>query len=144
MKKALISLVCLIILAALYACGNAGNEDLKASDAAAVVIPFERISPDALGSDLTSKIDMARAEEGYELLTSGNDNYIVVYAGERPTAGHGIEITSISAENGKTKVTVKEKTPAEGDITAQVLTYPFDVASFESPVSGNVEIEIVK
>jgi len=144
MKKALISLICFIVLAALYACGNLGNEDLKASGAETAVIPFERISPEMLGSDLTVKIDQARAEEGYELLTSGGDNYIVVYAGERPTAGYSIEITGIAAENGKTKVTVKEKTPAEGDITAQVLTYPFDVAKLGSLVSGNVKIEVIK
>lgn len=34
MKKVLISLICFAILAALYACSNVGNNDLKISSAA--------------------------------------------------------------------------------------------------------------
>jgi hypothetical protein len=144
MKKVLISLACLIVLAALYACINTGNEDLKTSDTAAAGVSFERVGPDALSADLSGRIDQSRVEEGYEILTSGDENFIVVYAGQRPTAGYNIEITSVASGEGKTKVLVKETSPAEGDMTAQVLTYPFDVAKLGSPVNGSVEIEYIK
>ncbi len=143
MKKALISLACLVVIVALYACSNTGNEDLKASGTSAESITFQRIGLDELDAEFSGMIDEARAEEGYELLAYGNDNYIVVYAGQRPTAGYSIEITGITAGEGKAKVKVKETAPAEGDMTAQVLTYPFDVAKLSSPLKG-VEIQYIK
>lgn len=139
MKKVLISIVCLAVLIALYACSNSGNDDLKDLD----TVYFERVNPDALG-DVADKIDRAKTEAGYELFRSGNNDYIVVYAGERPTADYTVEIISIAVEEGKTIVTVKETSPAEGDITAQVITYPYDVARLGSAISGKVEIEFVE
>lgn len=144
MKKVFISLACLVALIALYACINAGNEDLKSTDAAAEMISFERVSPGSLSADLAGKIDQSRAEEGYEMLTSENGNFLVVYAGERPTAGYSVEIVSIAAGEGKATVTVKETSPAGGGMTAQALTYPYDVVKLGSAISGSVEIEFIK
>jgi hypothetical protein len=55
MKKVLISLACLIVLAALYVISTMGNEKLTASDGAAGAIPSERVSPNNLGADITGK-----------------------------------------------------------------------------------------
>lgn len=55
MKKVLISLACLVVLAALYACSNMGNEKLTTSDDPASRIRFERIGPDAMTAVLSGK-----------------------------------------------------------------------------------------
>lgn len=45
MKKVLVSLACLIVLAALYACSALGNEKQNTSGGATGAIPFESVSP---------------------------------------------------------------------------------------------------
>lgn len=144
MKKVLISLACLVVLVALYACGNVGNEDLNTAGQASGDISFERITPEALNADLAVKIDRSRNSEGYEIFTSDKLSYIVVYAGQRPTSGYSIEITSITVVDGKTHIKVKETSPSQGDVTAQVITYPYDVAKLDAGISGSVEIEYIK
>lgn len=153
MKKIIISVACLVVLAALYACSNSGADDVTAGPGTGQEeqqgitvnnIPFESLEIDELPADIKGEIDMRKADEGYELLRSGEIMYLVVYAGERPTAGYRIKIESIVDEEGAALVTVREKAPAKGDIVAQVITYPFDIAKLESGISDNVRLSIVK
>jgi hypothetical protein len=60
-----------------------------------------------------------------------------VFAGVRNTAGHEIDVTGAARENGTLVVTWRERGPAPGDMTAQVLTFPYHlvrVPRHEGPV----------
>jgi hypothetical protein len=150
MKKVLISIVCVAVLAALYACSSTGdlNTDQGSSEGGQGItvneIPFERVTADALPGDLKDKIEQSREEEGFDILMSGEASYLVVYAGERPTAGYSIEITRIVDQEGVTQVTVKETVPGEDEMVAQVITYPVDIAKLGMGISGNVELSFIK
>ncbi len=52
---------------------------------------------------------------------------IGVFAGSRPTAGYGIEITGIERRDGRLVVTYREQRPAPDAMVAQVLTSPFQI-----------------
>jgi uncharacterized membrane protein len=59
------------------------------------------------------------------------------FAGQRPTAGHAIEIAGAIEEDGGTRLVVEERRPARGTVTAQVLTSPFHIVSLPR-VAGDV------
>lgn len=151
MKKVLISILCVAVLAALYACSNSdsggektdpvpsgGGQGITVND-----IPFERVEIDEMPEDIRDKVDQAKSLQGFDILQSGEVSYLVVYAGERPTGGYSIEITSIVDQEGITEVTVKEKAPGKDVMVTQALTYPFDIAKLELGISGNVKLFFV-
>lgn len=55
------------------------------------------------------------------------DMAIAVFAGEKPSGGHKIEIASIERSGAELFVTVREKAPPPDAVAAQVLTYPYHV-----------------
>ncbi len=149
MKKVLISIACLVVLAALYACSNTeGLNDQGSLEGAKGItvneIPFERVSAEELPGDLKDKIEQSREEEGFDILRSADASFLVVYAGERPTAGYSIEISRIVDQEGVTQVTVRETMPGEDEMVAQVITYPFDIVKLGMGISGNVELSFTK
>jgi len=52
------------------------------------------------------------------------------FAGERPTAGQGIEIIAAIGEPEGVRLMVEERAPGTGMLAAQVLTSPFHIVSF--------------
>ena len=65
----------------------------------------------------------------------GSQIVLAVLQGQQPTAGYNIEITGVAADH---TVTYVRSEPAEGCMTAQVLTAPFHVVAvpaFQGDVS---------
>ncbi len=50
-----------------------------------------------------------------------------IFVGSRPTAGFAVEITAVKTESGRTVVEYRERRPASGAFSAQVITSPFHV-----------------
>ncbi|MCA1592944.1 MAG: DUF885 family protein [Acidobacteria bacterium] len=61
---------------------------------------------------------------------------VIVYQGEQRTAGYGVEITGIKRVGTVLAVSVNERRPASGLITAQVITSPFIAVSIPRPPTG--------
>jgi hypothetical protein len=61
-----------------------------------------------------------------------------VFLGTRPTAGFSVEITGVRTTGGVTVVEYRERSPAPGDMTAQILTAPFHLVRVPR-VEGAVE-----
>ncbi len=151
MKKILISLLCLAVLVGIYACVNSGGGLLsgqpgETSDQGTETgaVTFQKAALEDLSGDIRNSVHLDRAEQGYDILQSGSDYYLVVYAGERPTGGYAVEITAITSGGEKTQVTVREAAPAQGAMVTQALTYPFDIVKLEKGISGSVELEFTK
>jgi uncharacterized membrane protein len=51
------------------------------------------------------------------------------FAGEKPSAGHSIEITAVEDAGRGLRLVVEERGPAPGGITAQIMTSPFHIVS---------------
>lgn len=149
MKKVIISLACVAVLVALYACvnidlGTEADTGQPPSGTAGNEVAFLRVNQDELSGDIKDRIKPDEAQQGYDVLRSGSDYYFVVYAGERPTGGYGVEITGITDENGTVRVTVRETSPKPGDIVTEALTYPFDIVKLSVNISGDIRLEFVK
>ena len=67
------------------------------------------------GADAPPSVDFARSM------------VIGVFAGSRPTAGYGVEITLVEKLDTGIVVTYHEQRPAPDQIVAQVLTAPFHI-----------------
>lgn len=52
------------------------------------------------------------------------------FAGEKPSAGHGIEIIAAIGDLEGVRLIVEQHTPGSGMVAAQVLTSPFHIVSF--------------
>ena len=61
---------------------------------------------------------------------------VVVYQGQRPTGGYSIEIDEIRRDGTVLAVNVRERRPAFGDVTTQVITSPFVAVSIPRPPQG--------
>jgi uncharacterized protein (DUF885 family) len=61
---------------------------------------------------------------------------IVVYQGQQSTGGYSIEIAEVKRDGTVLAVDVRERRPAFGDVTTQVITSPFVVVSIPRPPPG--------
>ncbi|MGB8509281.1 MAG: DUF885 family protein, partial [Pyrinomonadaceae bacterium] len=61
---------------------------------------------------------------------------MIVYQGRQSTAGYGVEITGIKRVGTVLAVSVNERRPASGLVTAQVITSPFVAVSIQRPPTG--------
>ena len=71
----------------------------------------------------------------------GEDLYILVTYGEKPTGGYNVEITDINVTDESVEVSVNFKAPKEGDMVTQAITYPYDLEVIEKvdlPLNFNV------
>lgn len=72
-------------------------------------------------------------EKGYYLVEAANDKLpykIVVAMGEFSTGGYDIRFSGIDYDGTVLKLTVKETSPAEGDVVPQAITYPMCAIEF--------------
>ena len=62
-----------------------------------------------------------------QLQTVDFDRYwlVAVLAGQKPSAGYGIEVRSIVSGPGGVRITVEQTRPAPDSVAATVLSYPF-------------------
>ncbi len=55
---------------------------------------------------------------------------VAVFAGQKPTAGYTIRVTSVEEEDKRLAVRVKEYWPGNNCITAQAVNYPYQIIKF--------------
>lgn len=71
------------------------------------------------------------AATGIEVPDSGEGLYVSAHAGERPTGGYRV---SLSSAGGEVRVSLRE--PGQGDIVTQALTQPYAVAVVRTEGGG--------
>ncbi|HAU30998.1 MAG: hypothetical protein XD78_0905 [Desulfotomaculum sp. 46_296] len=57
--------------------------------------------------------------------TSGKWSYLLIAAGQKPTAGYSVKVNSIYGEEDKLKIYYRIDGPAPGQVAAQVITCPY-------------------
>jgi hypothetical protein len=65
-----------------------------------------------------------------------------VFLGSRPTAGYGVDILGTREDQGTLVVQYRERRPARGGITAQVITSAFQIVALPAR-TGDVKFERV-
>lgn len=98
-------------------------------------VGFEAVEPENVPKQITEVLPNYRMKEKALVAKINGEIYVVVTRGEKSTAGYEVEIDklTLSEENGEKVLTVyaKYKDPKPGDVTAQILTYPFTVVKTE-------------
>ena len=75
-------------------------------------------------------------------LDFARDMVVLVALGQRPSAGHSVEVVAIERDGSFLRVRAKSRAPAPGAVQAAVLTHPFHavrVARSDGPVEIVVE-----
>ena len=64
----------------------------------------------------------------------GNNTYVFISLGERPTGGYAVKITNVKIANGTVVISYKEVKPPKDAVVTQQLTYPWVVLKVVSPL----------
>ncbi|NUY79967.1 protease complex subunit PrcB family protein [Flavobacterium sp. MAH-1] len=82
------------------------------------------------------EIKMLQADENLRKKISASDldtaNFIILNMGEKNTGGYAITVDKVEEKPDKIVVTVKETEPKSGDMTVQVITYPYAIIKINS------------
>ncbi|WP_312814950.1 protease complex subunit PrcB family protein [Sedimentibacter sp.] len=97
----------------------------------AETVGFDSIKPEDMPRQITEVLPNYRMKEKALVAKVNDEIYVVVTRGEKNTAGYEVEIDklTLTEENGEKILTVYAEytDPKPGDVTAQILTYPFAV-----------------
>lgn len=74
----------------------------------------------------------------FEKIDFGKEIVVAVFAGEKPTGGHGIEITSVERIDERLLVSFVERNPPPGSVVTQAFTQPFHIVRVATQSSGIV------
>lgn len=125
MKNCLMITLGLLIPAILAGCGAPGG-----GQDAAVSPAYELLEEEsALPENILEAANALKEKKGYfvfdpQEFQTGEDTYLLIFSGEKPTGGYQIALESIEAHNNKLTIVVSETSPGEEDIVTQALTYP--------------------
>lgn len=67
-------------------------------------------------------------ELGAKIPDAGRGTYLVVYAGEKPTGGHSVNVAGAKLEGDLVTVRVSMEGPPPDAIVTQVLSYPYVIS----------------
>ncbi len=94
-------------------------------------VGFDSLKPEDMPRQITEVLPNYRMKEKALVAKVNDEIYVVVTRGEKNTAGYEVKIDklTLSEENGEKILTVYAEytDPKPGDVTAQILTYPFAV-----------------
>ncbi len=98
-------------------------------------VGFESINPENMPRQISEVLPNYRMKEKALVAKVNDEIYVVVTRGEKSTAGYEVKIDklTLTEENGENILTVYAEytDPKPGDVTAQILTYPFAVVRTE-------------
>lgn len=94
-------------------------------------VSFDNINPENVPRQITEVLPNYRMKEKALVCRINDEIFVVVTRGEKNTAGYEVNINKITLNDadGEKVMTVYAgyKDPKPGEVTAQILTYPFAV-----------------
>lgn len=94
-------------------------------------VGFDKLEPENIPVQINEVLPNYRIKEKALVCRINDEIFVVVTRGEKSSAGYDVEIKKITLSNidGQKVLTVYAQytDPKPGDVTAQVLTYPFTV-----------------
>lgn len=87
---------------------------------------------DTLPAQIAEAVGHLQKQRGYFVFNprdfaTGEDVYLLISAGEKPTGGYLVDVKAACLENGVLEVSVAEKEPGPEEGVIQVITYPLAV-----------------
>lgn len=125
-KNLLIATLILFLLTVFTACTNSETNLDSGVD-----VGFNRVGLEEMSEDNVERIKERKNSSGHTILTQDQKQYIVVFAGEKPSSGYEIRIERIKERGGQLEVYVSESKPDPDSMQLTVLTYPLDIVKIE-------------
>lgn len=127
MKKFSISLIFIFILSLLLvSCQIVNQDDKKVSD-----LEFTVLEEREILEELMAKIKEAKTSEFKITYSDGNNLYIAIGYGERPTGGYSISVNDLYLGENAIHITTNLIGPSKDETVTQALTYPYIVIKTE-------------
>lgn len=96
-------------------------------------VSWERVTPGQYpAAEIGTWVEANRKYPGVYFFTYDRSTYILVAWGEKPTSGYVVEVRGVHPATGRgskdrAQLEVNFRQPAPGTMTAQVITYPYDL-----------------
>lgn len=151
-KTLLLFLVSFLVVILFSGCGQ--NQDSTIVDDSEPVTPtpslppmkgitvnkivFEVLDFNSLSNEHKKIIEENKTSRGYSYWEEDNGYVIVIFAGEKSTAGHKTDVIRVEDNEGKTVILVEEKAPKE--MGATVISYPYTIIKAKG-ITNNFIIE---
>ena len=81
-------------------------------------------------------------KKGYQLLKIGSDQVLVIQAGEKPSLGYGIEVSSVKVTSKEITVNTTETKPGEDQLVGMALSYPAIAIKITEPLSADLAVKL--
>jgi hypothetical protein len=150
MKIKLATSLALIVFLLFAGCGPAVSDKTDTPGAKEPEKPgyeYELIEDvGALPQEIGEVVQELKTQKGYFPLPSpessgnGQDRFLLISSGEKPTGGYSIALKSVEVGDGVTNILVEEKEPGKGKVVIQVITYPFIILKI-SGCSENFKVK---
>lgn len=149
MKK-LNFILSLVFILALAACNKTGGSvpSPSSSESSNQALAYNELAFEVLENDqglpenMTESIGSIRVFEGFAYFKAEDEYVVFIGMGKKPTGGYGIEVKTVEDIEGLTKITVEEKSPQNGDVVTQALTYPYVLVKIKG-CAENFEVATV-
>lgn len=120
MKKNFIFILTFILTIGLIAGCTQQNANIKMGE-----LEYETLDASELkDNDVQTWYEENYKKEGISSLDIDQYKYVLVSAGEKPTGGYSVEITSIEGKEEKIVVDAKLNVPSKGEMVTEALSYP--------------------
>lgn len=106
-------------------------------------IKFEKVQYEKLPDDKKMLVESKKGTRGYLVWEEDGSFVIFITSGEKSTGGYSINVKYIEDNEGITKISVEEKSPAPGDAVTEAITYPYIIVKAKG-ITDNFNIENTK
>ncbi len=97
------------------------------------ILKYENVEEiDTLPPKIIEVIDYIKKQRGFFFFdpddySTGEDAFVLISAGEKPTGGYLLTIKSLTFKNDSLEIIIEEKEPGVEEGVIQVITYPFAI-----------------
>lgn len=124
----------------LTACGSqpetpAGGEAGSSAPAAGVAfnkVEFSPVSLEEAPAAVADWVNSNREKGGTFSVADGDDLYLVIAAGEKPSGGYEIELVSVGESEGTLEVVYKVNEPGPDVMVAMMIDYPVKIVKVQN------------
>lgn len=109
---------------------NNDNQGITTNNLSFVIVEYDGLPADLKAmANLEPKAGFTKVVHG-----KGDNKYVFISLGQKPTGGYDIKIESVEDVEGKISIIYSEIKPGEDDVVTQALTYPWKVVKINSPL----------
>lgn len=130
LKRISIAILLLFVAYGMVACGthSESKEVTGGKQAKETKLTFDMIDEWDAAQEVAEKVEQVREKEAFEVITIGEDTFIVITMGEQNSGGYVVHIHEVIDTGASIKVLYEFESPAADAMVTQAITYPVAIA----------------